>query len=283
MILFFENGRFGNQLFQYVGLKKYFPNGELVFFGCEELQQYMDNVDVRFIRKGMLWRSMPLWLIQRIVWFLVSARVLGKITEKKHTKRFDLFIRKGLFWKIFVAQNVFFQHRDIMEHINDPPVLKPYLQEKAIGWLHAKGLNPEGDPLVFVHIRRGDYLHWPSREFPAVLDLEWYKRAMGLIRQKIGSPIFVLLSDDRFYVKDVFEESNDLVISDNEPEVDLAIMALCRSGVLSPSSFAWWGAFYARAGREDNLHFMAPKYWVGHRAKKWKGANAHTEWINYIE
>ena len=49
MILFFENGRLGNQLFQYHGFKNYFPKQQLFFFGCKRLKNSFDNLDVSFI------------------------------------------------------------------------------------------------------------------------------------------------------------------------------------------------------------------------------------------
>jgi hypothetical protein len=51
MILFFQNGELGNQIFQYCGLKKYFPNHKLIFFGCEKLKNTFDNLEVSFISK----------------------------------------------------------------------------------------------------------------------------------------------------------------------------------------------------------------------------------------
>lgn len=284
MILFFEHGRTGNQLFQYVGLKKYFPDERIIFLGCEDLRQYFDNIEAQFIPKRAVSRwVLPFELLKRIAFFLANARILGRVTEDSSATRYKLFVRNGIFWRIFVPQNVFCQHRDVLENIESPPVLKPYLLEKAIDWLCAKGINPEFDSLVFVHIRRGDYLYWPSKEFPAVLDLGWYKRAINSILEKNSTAVFILMSDDQYYLRDIFEESEKLAISDNAPEIDLAIMSLCCSGVLSASSFAWWGAFFAHTEKKENTHFIAPKYWGGHRSKKWHPPNFHTEWITYIE
>ena len=54
MIILFENGRTGNQLFQYIGLKKYFPRDKLVFIGFKELFQFFDKIDVYFLNKNKL-------------------------------------------------------------------------------------------------------------------------------------------------------------------------------------------------------------------------------------
>ena len=151
MILFFENGRLGNQLFQYCGLRHYFPEHKLVFLGCEDLQRHFDAVDARFIPKNALSLWFPFSLLIRIVFFLVAVRVLGRITEEKDGEVFKLAIRKGLFWNSYVAQKVFFQHRDVVDQIRSEPNLKPDLLKVALDWIKKKGVDPDSCSLVFVH------------------------------------------------------------------------------------------------------------------------------------
>lgn len=283
MILFFEYGRLGNQLFQYCGLRHYFSGHNILFFGCEDLQRHFDSVDARFIHKNALGRWFRFGLLKRIVFFLVAVRVLGRITEERDGEVFKLSFRKGLFWNTYVPQSVCFQHRDVVDQIHSAPNLKPDLLKVALDWLREKRIDLNLDSLIFVHIRRGDYLHWPSNEYPAVLDLAWYERTMKSMQEINIKPVFILMSDDQFYLHDVFIESDRLVISDNPPEIDIALMSLCHSGILSASSFAWWGAFYARSNQRVNATFLAPKYWGGHRAKKWYPTNFRTNWITYVE
>lgn len=283
MILFFEHGRQGNQLFQYCGLRHYFPEHKLVFLGCEGLQRHFESVDARFIPKNTLSRWFPFGLLRRIVFFLVAVRLLGRITEESEGEVFKLEVRKGLFWNTYVAQNVFFQHRDVVNQTCSAPSLKPDIIQVAFDWLSKKTIDLNSNELIFVHVRRGDYLHWPSDEFPAVLDLAWYKRSIKAMQEKNKNSVFVLMSDDWFYLHDVFNESDGLVISDNPPEIDMALMSLCHSGILSASSFAWWGAFYARSNQKEGGTFLAPQYWGGYRAKKWYPTNIRTSWITYVE
>ena len=51
MIFLLRNGQVGNQLFQYIGLKKNFPKEKLIFFHTEELKNIFDNINVTFISK----------------------------------------------------------------------------------------------------------------------------------------------------------------------------------------------------------------------------------------
>lgn len=137
--------------------------------------------------------------------------------------------------------------------------------------------------IVFVHFRRGDYLQYPSKEFPAVLDISWYERTMKLMKKNLSNPIFILMSEDQHYLKNIFRNSRSIVISNNKLEIDLSIMSLCSAGILSPSSFSWWGAFYAKIFNKSNNFFIAPKYWIGHRIKKWKPENFYAQWIKYVD
>jgi len=92
------------------------------------------------------------------------------------------------------------------------------------------------------------------------------------------------MGDDDFYLREVFKESKNLIISNNLPEIDLSIMSLCSYGILSPSSFAWWGAFFAKIHNKKCNYFLAPKYWIGHRSKKWiPKKNLLSKWIIYVD
>ena len=283
MILFFESGRLGNQLFQYCGLKQYFPEHNFVFFGCEDLQRHFDCSSTRFIPKSALVCWLPFRILRRIVFFLVAIRIFSRITEESDSELFKLTIRKGFFSDICVTQNIYFQHCDFVDQIKMTPRLNANLIQVAHDWLTEKLIDQNSNSLIFVHIRRGDYLNWPSTEFPAVLDLAWYKRSMKFMQEKIKNPVFILMSDDQFYLRDVFKDLDGLIISDNPPEVDMALMSLCHSGILSASSFAWWGAFFARSKLRREGTFLAPQYWCGHRVKKWYPTGFITNWITYQE
>ncbi len=283
VILFFENGRLGNQLFQYCGFKKYFPDDRLILFGFDDIHNYFDHVEAHCIPKSKMPRWMGFRRLKRIARFLAEIRILGLLTEDPNPEHFNITSRKGLLWMVFVSRDAYFQHRDVVNNLEYAPNLKPDLRERATRWLHARDIRIDRDLIVFIHVRRGDYLHWPSKDYPAVMDLAWYRRAMGMIKDKVRNPVFILMSDDQNYLHDVFEESETLFISNNTAELDLAIMAECKGGILSASSFAWWGAFYAQPTRKRDAYFIAPKYWCGYRAKEWYPAGFRTDWITYIE
>jgi hypothetical protein len=282
MILHLENGRLGNQLFQYIGLKKYFPKHRILNIGCENLQQSFDKVEITFLSMKKIYKSV-FTLLKLLIIFLTKIRFLGKIYEETNSENFKINTKRGILWKVFVCFDCYFQHKDVIETIIDYPILKTQTHKKGLNWLNEKKIDPKKDIIVFVHIRRGDYLNYPSREFPAVLDLNWYNRAMSLIRENLHNPVFILMGDDQQYLKDFFKETNSIFISNNDSKIDLSIMSFCCAGILSASSFAWWGAYYAKTSNQNNNYFIAPKYWVGYRKKEWFPKNFHSKWITYLE
>jgi hypothetical protein len=287
MILFYENGKLGNQLFQYCGIKKYFPNHRIIFFGLDNLRKTFDKVDATFIQKRNLTYKIIFRLIKLTLFLLVYVEFIGQIKKGNKKNNFKPIIIKGFLLNVyFVNNDVFFQSEDCINEIaTNAPVLKKKIKILAKNWLKKKKIFFNLHRLVFVHIRRGDYLIWPSKKFPAVLDLAWYRREMTNFNKWIKKPIFVLFSDDQNYLKDKFKESNSLIISNNAVEVDLAIMSFCSHGILSASTFSWWGSFFAKFRKKNkNLsRFVAPKFWFSHRSKKSDFSYMHkTDWITFV-
>jgi hypothetical protein len=283
MIIFFEFGKTGNQLFQYIGLKKYFPNEKLVFFGCKELNNFFNDIDVYFVNKNLSLRWILYSLPKILLFFLADLKILGSIREYDHPfEKFNVIVKRGLFSKIFIARDIYFQHKDDIDHIKNPPYQKNHSYEKASEWLREKDIDVSKNPIVFVHVRRRDYLTWPSKEFPAALDFEWYERAMSLIKKKIDSPIFIIMGDDHDFISYNFKESSSLFFSKNSLDIDLSIMSLCSSGILSASSFSWWGAYFSRCNKNENGLFIGPNFWGGYKMKEWFPPNFKVDWITYI-
>ena len=283
MIVFFEDGRLGNQLFQYAALKELYPNQRLLFFGFGALKQAIESVDAIIIEN----EKPPHFLtgdlyIYRLFSKLAKIRIIGTIQESRENSTYLIKKASGLIFNLHLLKPSYFQHQDVLEKINPSLRLNEDIFRKASDWLEEKVVKSSDQNLVFVHIRRGDYLTWPSREYPAVLEKQWYIRAMDRMRAKVKNPIFLLLTDDPYYAKDCFGVQSDILISENDQLVDLALMSLCQHGILSASSFAWWGAWFSEKRSSDEGIYMAPKYWGGHRKKNWEPEGFITNWITYI-
>lgn len=117
---------------------------------------------------------------------------------------------------------------------------------------------------------------------PAMLSDKWYLEQMQLVRKRFSQAFFIVLSDDPRHCDSVFKDQPDVYVSHQSEAQDFALMSLCAGGILSASSFAWWGAYFAKKTTGAEL-FIAPKYWFGHGLKKWMPAKIAVDWIEYAD
>lgn len=292
MIFFFASGRLGNQLLQYAALETYYPDQRKVFIEWTDLDRACDGLNGCFLSGERL----PSWItpgrLLRWAGRLARLRLIGQIKECQDGNSFQFVQTRGLIPNVFFVRQIWMQHREVAAKLGALPQLKPAIMDEARRWLSERVPDARQRPVVFVHVRRGDYLAYPTREHPAVLSLSWYRLAMQKMRESLHDPCFVMLSDDPYYLRDVFEASDSLVISENSPAVDLAICMLCGHGILSASSFAWWAAYNihrAALERESNCApdhrpiFFAPVFWAGCRMRDWYPVGFKFDWIQYLE
>lgn len=132
-------------------------------------------------------------------------------------------------------------------------------------------LNDSGTrgPLVFVHLRLGDYLSWPKRNMNAALPLEWsHKRLLELLNAFQGATA-VVLSNDPFAARSFANRmASPTLIAPADETLTLELMTRCEAGVLAASSYSWWGARLALS-RGAPGPFVAPRFWTGFRSGTW--------------
>jgi len=280
MIIFFEGGRLGNQLFQYCGLRKIDSTGPIYIYGMQALKKYFSGLDI--IKSNGLFD----YLIRRIGkkrFKLISEKykLIGFIKEVQVNNTFHFIKQPGFLKKIFYCDTAYFQSENLINHnIAEKLHLNLVILKKAKYVISEKIGSHKN--LIFVHIRRKDYLAFPSVEAPAVLALDFYQQCMKLMREKYNSPYFILMSDDLLWVNENFSNQDDIFISSESEEVDFSMMTLCRGGILSASSFAWWGAYFSKITNPDGL-FLAPKFWLGHAQKTWIPIDSKAHWLHYVD
>lgn len=128
-------------------------------------------------------------------------------------------------------------------------------------------LDPVGSmaqPSITVHVRRGDYLISPHREYHGLVTLEYLRSATELVRSLTGIDSCVVFSDDPRQAQEV---SALLGASDVEPKTStpmetLAWMRLGGGFVMSNSSLSWWGAYLAE---NPSAIVVAPRPWFDAR------------------
>lgn len=95
-----------------------------------------------------------------------------------------------------------------------------------------------------VHIRRGDYLLYPSKH--PVVTIEYLTQAINYI-SKMGIDNFLIFSDEIPYCKSIehlLPQNVTYLYSEGNTELeDLDKMVWCGSHIISNSTFSWWGAW----------------------------------------
>lgn len=119
---------------------------------------------------------------------------------------------------------------------------------------------------VAVHVRRGDYLNKVNNYFlndgNVIGDSAYYMKAIDLLKEKIQNPVFCFFSDDITWCKETFSEKlANVVFVENfgvdAALVDLFSIAACEHGIMSPSTFSWWGN-WLRVDKTDSI-VVCPK------------------------
>lgn len=117
---------------------------------------------------------------------------------------------------------------------------------------------------VAIHIRRGDYLL--KKNMPAGYTVErlmdYYYRAIEYMASRIDNPVFCFFSDDIGWCKEAFKQlcyRTTFIENVGEEAAikDLFCISKCKHGIMSPSTFSWWGN-WLRSDLENSI-IVAPK------------------------
>ena len=135
--------------------------------------------------------------------------------------------------------------------------------------LPAQGGNKElaeqigSSEAVSLHVRRGDMAANPtSLAFHGLCSLDYYRRAIAYVSERVAHPEFYIFSDDIPWVKENLHLQHPChyldLNKDAESYNDMRLMSLCRHHIIANSSFSWWGAWLNP--REDKV-VVAPERW----------------------
>ncbi|MBI2120788.1 MAG: alpha-1,2-fucosyltransferase [Parcubacteria group bacterium] len=123
---------------------------------------------------------------------------------------------------------------------------------------------------VMMHIRRGDYVSDPvSNDYFGTQGLNYYKKAIGLILEKVSNPHVFVFSDDHAWVKENIKLGVPTTYVDHNGAdknyEDLRLMSLCKHHIIANSTFSWWGAWLSQ---NPNKIVIGPTRWFNNPKKK---------------
>lgn len=256
-------GRAGNLLFQLGGISaaKRRPSERLILLNFLKLRKFFPTLD----RHATLLEVPPEWgtalsRLEQILKFLAKLRIVGAITEtypdSTVLQRNRGIIPLTFFWGGWCQS----------ERTLAVGLLNQLWREAS----QVSGDRTErkiDQKVCFVHVRRGDYLNFPSSEYSAALPSTWYREQMQQISAYYPGINFRIFSDDLAYAKREFSEVADSEVVDCSDVEAFFEMGNCDAGILSPSTFSWWAAYFAHSQKRGL--FIAPHFWAGWRLGLW--------------
>ncbi len=131
---------------------------------------------------------------------------------------------------------------------------------------HALAAAVDSPRSVSVHVRRGDYVSNPAAaRWHGNLDAGYYRRALDLVRSRIGDLDVHVFSDDVGWCQGHLELGVEASFVSGLPAFDdLMVMRACTHHVLANSSFSWWGAWL---DAEPGAVVVAPERWLADPAE----------------
>lgn len=201
---------------------------------------------------------------------------LGRINifiEQLHRYYTKVPYKKGLdnfydgYWQ---SADYFKEYEEEIRKIFSPA---PQIKEEISEWRN----NIKSANCVAVHIRRGDYLKSINKgKKNTIDDNTYYFNAIELMREKLHCPVFCFFSDDMAWCRQTFGPNipNAIFVERTGKQAalfDLFAIAECDHGIMSPSTFSWWGnwlrnpskqgiVIYPEGNYADN--FITNKEWI---------------------
>jgi hypothetical protein len=250
-----SNGRFGNQMFQYAGLR-----------GIAAHKNY-DWV----IPKPNSYGDSNYGLFDCFEMISVTEKNFGLINAQSiQTECFHFNEEFFNSCPDNINLHDYFQTEKYFKNIADV-ICKDFSFKKEILDPCLDIIDDLNNP-IFIHVRRGDYLN-QSNNHPTC-SLSYYKNSLKLFDD--SSPILVFSDDldwcrenfvdDRFLIPtenptyNHFSDTNDGRVKSFIPYYDLCMMSMCNGGIIANSSLSWWGAWLIQNPTQP---IVAPTPWFG--------------------
>jgi hypothetical protein len=272
MIITRLNGGLGNQMFQYATGKALAIRHntdlkvDLSWFGNQypgdtprtyELDHF--STDIVLAKESDIPSLLPPSITQRLLrkWGLAQPgiRVLGEngqLYNSSIAQATDDTLLVG-FWQ---TEQYFRQYADeIRKDFSFLPLLDKYNRQALE--------NIQISQSVSLHVRRADYANnEQTKKFHGLTPIEYYKKSIAIIEEKIKKPVFFVFSDDIAWSRKHLSLPTNASFIDhnngNQSFRDMQLMSRCKHHIIANSSFSWWGAWLNP--NHDKI-VIAPRVW----------------------
>ncbi len=261
-------GGLGNQMFQYsfyLAMKKNVKEKwsiDISFFDLNNIHNGYELKKIFKIREEEVKIYNNKNIVKRIL--LKILREIGKKMGYVYTEQREISPIENLEYINSKKRIVFFSGNWIsekyflgIEEIIQKIFIFPKITEKENLDIKEK---IELSEAVSIHVRRGDYLE--DKIYSELIDIEYYKKAIEIIKSKIKSPVFFIFSNDIGWCKENLTFNDEVYyINWNNKEKsfrDMQLMSLCKHNIIPHSTFSWWGAWL---NKNPKKIVIAPETW----------------------
>lgn len=251
-----SNGRLGNQMFQYAGLRGIAAN-----MGYDWVIPYPENYgDSNY----GLFDCFKMTNVKEENFGFINGDNLATGCFHFNEDFFNKCPDNVNLHDYFQSEKYF---KNIEEEIREDFTFKEDIVEPCLEVI-SELVNP-----IFIHIRRGDYVNQPQNH--PVCSVQYYENALNYFND---CPVLIF-SDDIEWAKkqDIFKEdrfmfsefemkyeqtsdTNDGRVRSLIPYYDLCMMSLCSGGIIANSSMSWWGAWLIK---DPSKLIVYPTPWFG--------------------
>jgi hypothetical protein len=229
---FLKSGKLGKNVdYRNYGLNNFCINENLIT--DEELN--------RIIKKSMVFSKLKVsWFNRKIDYRFPISKIF---CQKGHGYDAEFFKLSANTYLIGYWQNIKFFAG--IENIIRQDFMFKYLPDQS----NKDFINIiENSESVAVHVRSGDFKNLPVL---GTINLEFYKKALNYLLEKLNNPVLFFFSDEMKWVKENFNEFTsrctmhyvDINASPGKAVDDLRLMSTCRHNIIGNSTFGWWGAW----------------------------------------
>lgn len=100
---------------------------------------------------------------------------------------------------------------------------------------------------ISIHVRRGDYVNNVVNHKAIVLGVDYYKKKIDIIENKVKKPVYFVFSNDIEWCKQNLRIKRETYFINhnkgNDSYRDIQLMSLCKHNIIANSTFSWWGGW----------------------------------------
>ena len=255
-----SNGRLGNQMFQYAGLRGIAAKRGYDWRIPPENYQHRDNYG--------LFETFEMTNVKESNIGFVSGSVVQENDFCFTQDFFDACPDE-------VSLDGYFQTEKYFNHIRDE-ILEDFTFRSEYLKPCKEYIDSLDQPPIFLHVRQSDNIG--REEYHPILPISYFEDALS--NWSDDTPCFVFTDDlewcksqdyfkqDRFLFNENAERYSYQTVDGTGqmqntllPQTDLCLMSLCSGGIVANSSFSWWGAWLQN--NRGKIVAPNPKKWFG--------------------